>query len=149
MKTFIQRLGQAIHQRPRLEKALDRLLRPFEHASKIPVFGCKMCGQCILHSTGLTCPMTCPKNLRNGPCGGVRMDGACEVIPEKRCTWVKAYHRSQQLLWPEEIHDLQPHVDWSLKNSSSWINLITGRDQISFGCNSEPTSTFVEEKARE
>ena len=38
-----------------------------------------MCGQCVLHSTGMTCPMTCPKTLRNGPCGGVREDGDCEV----------------------------------------------------------------------
>jgi hypothetical protein len=45
-----------------------------EKAVKGPVFGCRMCGQCVLHSTGLTCPMTCPKQLRNGPCGGVRPD---------------------------------------------------------------------------
>ena len=49
-----------------------------ERSTKGPVFGCKMCGQCVLHSTGLTCPMTCPKTLRNGPCGGVRPDGGCE-----------------------------------------------------------------------
>nr|WP_245947992.1 methylenetetrahydrofolate reductase C-terminal domain-containing protein [Halomonas montanilacus] len=29
-----------------------------------------MCGQCILSSTGMSCPMNCPKSLRNGPCGG-------------------------------------------------------------------------------
>ena len=46
-----------------------------EAAVKKPVFGCKLCGQCVLHSTGMTCPMTCPKQLRNGPCGGVRPDG--------------------------------------------------------------------------
>ncbi len=44
--------------------ALERI----EHAVKGPVFGCRMCGQCVLHSTGLTCPMNCPKTLRNGPC---------------------------------------------------------------------------------
>ena len=43
-----------------------------EHFSKKALFDCQMCGQCVLHSTGMTCPMTCPKNLRNGPCGGVR-----------------------------------------------------------------------------
>ena len=43
-----------------------------EAAVKKPVFGCQMCGQCVLHSTGMTCPMNCPKTLRNGPCGGAR-----------------------------------------------------------------------------
>ena len=38
-----------------------------EHAIKKPVFGCRMCGQCVLHDTAMTCPMTCPKTLRNGP----------------------------------------------------------------------------------
>ena len=66
-----------------------------EHAVKGPVFGCRMCGQCVLHDTGMTCPMTCPKTLRNGPCGGVREDGHCEVKPEMRCVWVKAEQRSQ------------------------------------------------------
>jgi methylenetetrahydrofolate reductase (NADPH) len=54
-----------------------------------------MCGQCVLHSTGMTCPMNCPKTLRNGPCGGVREDGHCEVKPEMRCVWLKAYERSR------------------------------------------------------
>ena len=64
--------------------------RGVEHVVKGPVWGCQMCGQCVLHSTGLTCPMTCPKTLRNGPCGGVRADGHCEVKPEMRCVWLKA-----------------------------------------------------------
>ena len=70
------------------------VLTRIEHAVKEPVWGCKMCGQCVLHDTGLTCPMTCPKTLRNGPCGGVRPDGHCEVVPEMPCVWVKAYERS-------------------------------------------------------
>ena len=51
------------------------LLETVEHAVKGPVWGCRMCGQCVLHDTGMTCPITCPKTLRNGPCGGVRADG--------------------------------------------------------------------------
>ena len=73
-----------------------------EAAVKKPVFGCQMCGQCVLHSTGLTCPMTCPKQLRNGPCGGVRADGNCEVNPDMRCVWLKAYERSERL-WGMDV----------------------------------------------
>jgi len=56
-----------------------KLLPIVEHAVKGPVWDCRMCGQCVLHSTGMTCPMTCPKTLRNGPCGGVREDEQFEA----------------------------------------------------------------------
>lgn len=131
---LINNLGRYIRERPRLEKFLDVVLRPVEVVTKKPVFGCHMCGQCVLHSTGMVCPMNCPKNIRNGPCGGVRLDGTCEVYPEMDCVWHKAYLQSQRLLWPEEIHDLRPPVDWSLQGSSSWINYLTQRDQITSGC---------------
>jgi hypothetical protein len=137
-----QRVGVWIHARPGIERLIDLLLRPFEKITKIPMFGCRMCGQCVLHSTGLICPMTCPKDLRNGPCGGVRSNGACEVYPEKQCVWVRAYNQSQRLFWPHEIHDLRPAVDWSLQGSSSWLNYLTGRDQISGGCNPQPDSAL-------
>ena len=101
-----------------------------EHAVKGPVFGCQMCGQCVLHSTGLCCPMTCPKTLRNGPCGGVRADGGCEVIPEMRCVWLRGWERSRKLpLWRDEFAQLRPPVDNALKGTSSWKNLVTGRDR--------------------
>jgi hypothetical protein len=89
-----------------------------------------MCGQCVLHSTGLTCPMTCPKTLRNGPCGGVRANGHCEVKPEMECVWLKAYERSERLpVWRSHIDHLRPPVDNQLKGSSSWLNLFSGRDR--------------------
>jgi len=100
-----------------------------EAAVKKPVFGCRMCGQCVLHSTGLTCPMNCPKQLRNGPCGGVRPDGHCEVEPEMPCVWVKAYDRSLKLPWKDELNQLRPPVDNRLWDTSSWKNLATGRDR--------------------
>jgi hypothetical protein len=100
-----------------------------EAAVKKPIFGCHMCGQCVLHSTGLTCPMECPKTLRNGPCGGVRPDGHCEVKPEMRCVWLKAVERSRRLPWADEIHDVRPPVDNRLEGTSSWVNLATGRDK--------------------
>jgi len=84
--------------------------------------------------------MTCPKTIRNGPCGGVRKDGNCEVYPDLACIWVKANERSIKLPWSEEFHDFRPPVDWSLRGSSSWINAITGRDKILSGCAPDPVS---------
>ncbi|MGB3714582.1 MAG: methylenetetrahydrofolate reductase C-terminal domain-containing protein [Candidatus Promineifilaceae bacterium] len=141
-RSFWRILGQFIHRHRRLETFVDRLLRPVERVTKGPFFGCQMCGQCVLHSTGMVCPMNCPKNLRNGPCGGVRFDSACEVIPEMQCVWVDAYQKSQRLLWPEEIHKLRPPVNWSLQGSSSWINALTGLDQVVSGCNGQPDSAL-------
>lgn len=69
---------------------LDRLVRPVEQTVKRAFFDCQMCGQCGLSVTGMACPMGCAKGMRNGPCGGVRADGHCEVHPQRRCTWVDA-----------------------------------------------------------
>lgn len=114
----------------RFTKILARLITPVEKISKEVLFDCRMCGQCILHSTGMTCPMRCPKNLRNGPCGGVRPNGNCEVFANKPCVWVHGIETAPRLpLWQEDIHHLQPPVDWKLQGTSSWINLFTGRDQ--------------------
>jgi hypothetical protein len=104
-------------------------LTVLERAVKGPVFGCQMCGQCVLHSTGLTCPMNCPKQLRNGPCGGVRPDGTCEVDPTMRCVWLKGWDRSERLPWADEFHHLRPPLDNRLWGTSSWRNLLSGRDK--------------------
>ena len=107
----------------------DHWLRGSEELLKRAIFDCRMCGQCILHATGMTCPMTCPKNLRNGPCGGVRANGHCEVIPEMKCIWVLAYERSQAMpIYGREIHHIQPPVNRQLEGSSAWINMLTGAD---------------------
>lgn len=107
----------------------DRWLTPLEEPVKRLVFDCRMCGQCILHSTGMTCPMTCPKNLRNGPCGGVRSNGHCEVVPEMRCVWVEAYERAQKMsFYGAELRQIQPPVNRRLEGRSAWINMLTGKD---------------------
>jgi len=112
---------------------VPKLLPLIEHAVKKPIWDCRMCGQCILHSTGMTCPMTCPKTLRNGPCGGVREDGGCEVDPTMTCVWLNAEKRSRHPLnpdaWKAEFHHLHPPVDNQLHGTSSWRNLLTRRDR--------------------
>ncbi|MCB9418695.1 MAG: methylenetetrahydrofolate reductase C-terminal domain-containing protein [Ardenticatenaceae bacterium] len=108
---------------------IDRWLRPGEELGKKIVFDCRMCGQCILHSTGMTCPMTCPKNLRNGPCGGVRANGHCEVKPDMKCIWVEAFERSRKMtLYGDEMLHIQIPVNRQLEGSSAWINMLTGVD---------------------
>src|ERR1700720_2656446 len=83
-----QRIGYARLERPvaAVEKSVKGLL-----------FDCRLCGQCILSSTGMSCPMNCPKNLRNGPCGGVRANGHCEVRPEMMCVWLEAVAGSARI----------------------------------------------------
>lgn len=105
-------------------------IRPPEEWAKKVVFDCRMCGQCVLHATGMTCPMTCPKNLRNGPCGGVRLNGHCEVIPEMRCVWVEAYQRSLEMpFYGHEMTSLQPPVNRQLEGRSAWVTLLSGEDR--------------------
>ncbi len=105
----------------------ERLETPFaflESTTKGFLFDCKMCGQCVLSSTGMSCPMNCPKNLRNGPCGGVRENGNCEVRPAMRCVWVEAWDGAQRM--PEgldRIRVVQPPVNRELEGSSSWLRV--------------------------
>jgi hypothetical protein len=107
----------------------ERLMVRGEEFIKGWVFNCQMCGQCILHSTGMTCPMNCPKNLRNGPCGGVRPNGHCEVIPEMPCVWVQAWERSRDMaIFGNEIRLVQPPVNHMLEGTSAWINLFAKID---------------------
>jgi hypothetical protein len=109
---------------------VERLILPLERVSKELIFDCRMCGQCILRLTGMTCPMTCPKLIRNGPCGGVRPGGYCEVYPEKHCIWTDAYERSLKMeIYGQGILDVQPAVDSRLEGTSAWINMLTGADR--------------------
>ena len=106
----------------------ERVLVRAERVTKGPIFDCRMCGQCVLHTTGMTCPMTCPKNLRNGPCGGVGIDGRCEVRPEMACVWVQAWERSGRMpAYGRAILEIAPPLDRSLEGTSAWVNEVTGR----------------------
>ena len=103
---------------------LEKPVRLVEKAIKGLMFDCQMCGKCALSSTGMSCPMNCPKSIRNGPCGGVRLDGNCEVKPEMRCVWVEAWRGSQQMRDSQAIRQVQIPVDNLLKGSSSWLRVV-------------------------
>lgn len=105
----------------------ERLQRPVaavERSVKGLLFDCRMCGQCVLSATGMSCPMNCPKQLRNGPCGGVRSNGNCEVRAEMKCVWVQAYEGARRMRdGYEKIRIVQMPVDRRLEGSSSWLRV--------------------------
>lgn len=103
---------------------LDKPITAVERAGKEFFFDCKMCGNCVLSSTGMSCPMNCPKTIRNGPCGGVREDGTCEVKPDMLCVWYAAWDGASRMREGETaIRDLQFAVDQRRKGTSSWLRL--------------------------
>ena len=109
----------------------ERLERPtaaVERSVKGFLFDCRMCGQCILSSTGMSCPMNCPKNLRNGPCGGVRANGHCEVRPEMKCVWVQAVAGATRIPGGmQAMQGVQVAVDRRLQGKSSWLRAVRQR----------------------
>lgn len=58
---------------------------------------CRLCGECVLGRTGGICPNArCAKKVQNGPCGGTRSDGTCEVSTDQPCAWFLIYHRLKE-----------------------------------------------------
>lgn len=112
---------------------MEGLFHKLEHLTKVLLFDCKDCGDCALIDVAYLCPMSqCPKNQRNGACGG-SFRGWCEVYPEKRkCVYVRAYARlkryGEQALLKKEI---VPPCNWDLYQTSSWINYYAGKDHTS------------------
>lgn len=100
---------------------MERPVALVERGVKGLLFDCRMCGQCVLSSTGMSCPMNCPKQLRNGPCGGVRPGGFCEVRPAMRCVWVEAWQGAGRMAGGARLHEVLPPVDRSLEGSSAWL----------------------------
>jgi methylenetetrahydrofolate reductase (NADPH) len=112
-----------IDRRPAAAAALERA----ELAVKKPLFGCQACGNCVLSYTEYVCPQTCPKQLRNGPCGGTR-NGWCEVVPDQPCVWVKVYERARAAGRLDGLRLYVPPPHRQLQGTSSWINYFVGRD---------------------
>ena len=103
---------------------LERPVATVERAVKGLLFDCRMCGQCILSSTGMSCPMNCPKSLRNGPCGGVRANGNCEIIEDMPCVWVQAFEGSRRIPGGvEAMSKVQFAVDQRQQGRSSWLRV--------------------------
>src|SRR5262249_24647698 len=109
--------------------AAYRAVTATERAAKGVAFGCRMCGQCTLPVTGYACPETCPKKLRNGPCGGVGADGSCEVFPDTRCVWVVAHERAQREGRVADLLLVQRPVDQRRAGRGARVSYWSGEDE--------------------
>jgi len=72
----------------------------------------------------------CYKELRNGPCGGSRVDGSCEVDPNKPCIWNVTYDNA--LAAGDDPTKfgrvLVPPRNWSLNHTNAMANHLVGLD---------------------
>jgi len=112
---------------------MEGIFHKLEHWTKVVLFDCKDCGDCALIDVAYLCPMSqCPKNQRNGACGG-SFEGWCEVYPgKKQCVYVRAYARLKK--HGEELqldNGIVPPCNWDLYQTSSWINFYLGKDHTS------------------
>jgi methylenetetrahydrofolate reductase (NADPH) len=112
---------------------MEGIFHKLEHLIKIVLFDCKDCGDCALIDVTYLCPMSqCPKNQRNGACGG-SFEGWCEVYPgKKHCIYVRAYTRLKKHGEDAQLDKgIVPPCNWDLNQTSSWINYYLGKDHTS------------------
>jgi len=100
-----------------------RLLARIERMVKGPLFGCRMCGNCLLQETAFICPMECPKGARNGPCGG-STEEHCYVDPTRPCVWYKIYERSFKMGRQEKLLEVLPPLDWDKVGTETWGDVV-------------------------
>jgi methylenetetrahydrofolate reductase (NADPH) len=125
--SLMYKVGRAIYGFIDSNPTLSKYAVRAESAIKVPAFGCQECGNCVIPDMQYVCPQTCPKQLRNGPCGGTHMS-QCEVIPERPCIWVNVYERAKAA---NELHLLKIYVpppDRALRGTSAWVNYFLQKD---------------------
>lgn len=124
--TALRRAFKAVFRWVDRSRVLRHAVERLEYWGKRPVFGCEACGNCVLGSMEYVCPQTCPKQMRNGPCGGM-FHGRCEVV-EQECIWVQVYQRAEAAQRTADLYTFIPAPDRTLFGTSSWINFYVDRD---------------------
>ncbi len=83
---------------------------------------CRTCGECVLGETAGICPVTrCAKSLFNGPCGGTRADGTCEVDNTIPCAWFEIHKRLSEQGRTSLILSVRPAREWVNQTRRSLI----------------------------
>jgi methylenetetrahydrofolate reductase (NADPH) len=116
----------------RRETLGNRALESLELAVKGPVWGCRMCGNCLLQETAFVCPMECPKGVRNGPCGG-STETHCYVDETRPCIWYAIYDRAFQMGRQELLLEVLPPLDWEKVGGETWGDVIRQVRKVGVG----------------
>ena len=75
---------------------------------------CAACGDCVLGRTFGICPVArCAKSILNGPCGGTREGGKCEIDEDTDCAWYMIYRRAEERGKISELVGITKGKDWS------------------------------------
>ncbi len=75
---------------------------------------CAACGDCVLGETFGLCPIArCAKSLLNGPCGGTRKSGKCEVTEDVDCIWNLIVERADARGQLESLANIKQTKNWS------------------------------------
>jgi methylenetetrahydrofolate reductase (NADPH) len=101
----------------------NRVLETLERVVKGPLFGCRMCGNCLLQETAFICSMECPKGVRNGPCGG-STEEHCYVDETRPCIWYQIYDRAFRLGRQEMLLEVLPPLDWDKIGGETWGDVV-------------------------
>ncbi len=123
MAVFSPRRYQAPFRPYKPDSLPIQLFATFEQAIKGPLWGCRMCGNCILQETAFVCPMTCPKGLRNGLCGGATPDH-CEVDPSRPCTWYMIYERAEKMGRMDKLLEINAPIDGHRAGHETWLDVV-------------------------
>ncbi|OHD70317.1 MAG: hypothetical protein A2177_04095 [Spirochaetes bacterium RBG_13_68_11] len=101
----------------------------FERGLKRALFDCRHCDDCALFETYYLCPEAqCPKAMRNGPCGGSRVDERCEIFADRFCIWRGIYWRARNRREADKLEFILPPRDWALYKTNSWVNYFLQHD---------------------
>jgi methylenetetrahydrofolate reductase (NADPH) len=114
------------------EKTGKRILARVELLIKGPVYGCRMCGNCVLQETAYICPMECPKGLRNGPCGGVEYEN-CYIDETRPCVWYRIYDRAVKTGNEKSLLEVLPPLDWDKVGTETWSGVVQQVRKVGLG----------------
>ncbi len=101
----------------------NRALQTLELAVKGPLWGCRMCGNCLLQETAFICPMECPKGAATAH-AAARPEAFCYVDETRPCIWYEIYDRAFKMGRQEMLLEVLPPLDWDKVGGETWGDVI-------------------------